>query len=118
MIFFKQLGETGAEYFFRMIFVEPWKRLRFREIQAGFLEGGTHEFHRVFLSCAWTDADAVENDFALRPVFAEEARLGFAERGQFVVVGLEEGRLRVANEIENAHGQVGTAIKIGPPTVL
>jgi hypothetical protein len=67
---------------------------------------------------AWTHADAIEYDFALRPVVAEETRLSFAERGQFVVVRLEERGLGVADEKESSHGQVGRWFKDGSPQVL
>ena len=107
VVLFHQCGESGTEHLFRTIFVEFRERLRLWEIQTGFLVGGAYEFCSVSLAGAGADADTVECDFALCPVFAEEARLRFTERGQFVVVRLKEGCLRVAYEIENTHGQVG-----------
>ena len=81
LVLFHQCGESGAEHLFRMIFVEFRERLRLWEIQTGFLVGGAYEFCSVSLAGAGADADTVECDFALCPVFAEEASIAFHRAG-------------------------------------
>src|SRR5271155_3116458 len=115
LIFFHQCGKAAAEHGFALIFIEFRQHYRLGKMQASFLVRSAHKSHGVLLPCAWADADTVECDSTPRPVFAENASLRFAERGQFVIVRLEERCLGVTYEIEDAHRQVGRSLKVGSP---
>src|SRR5580658_2770560 len=118
LIFFQQRRKAATKHRLALVFVKLGQDLRLRKIQAGFVVSGAHKFYSVFLPRAGTNAIAVECDFTLRPIFPENARLGFAERRQFVVVRLEERCLGVTDEIEDAHRQVGSSLKVESPAIL
>jgi hypothetical protein len=67
--------------------------------------GIAHERDGFLLPDTWTDAGAVENDVASRPVLAEKARLPFSERGQLIVLLPKERGLCMTDEKEDPHCQ-------------
>src|SRR5580700_1786000 len=118
LIGFEQLRQAALEHFFSLVLVELRQHERLGKHQSRSTVSVAHEVDGAFLPFARPHADAIEYDFTLRPVLAEKTRLLLSERRHFVVVLLEERRLRVTREIEESHYRGGRLNNLTPRTIL
>src|SRR5258708_35793922 len=107
LVFLKQSSQTAFDNGLPIIFVEFRQHQRLGKCEALFLEPLAHKPGSVPLPDARTDAHAVKNDAALRPMLTESSCLRLAELGQLVIVRLKERSLRVTDEKKSSHCQSG-----------
>src|ERR1700693_5925437 len=103
LVFLKQSRQTAFENGFCLIFIKLGERQRLWKRETVSFERLADEPSGIFLTNTWTDAHAVEDDTALRPILTESSCLRFAELRQLVIVRLKEGSLRMADDKESSH---------------
>lgn len=107
LIRFKQLREGAFEHVFAGVFIEFGDGRYLRERATSLFECVCNNTGSVPLPDARTRIDSIESKILPHPALSEQPRLLFTERGKLVVVFLEKGSLRVANEEKAAHGVIG-----------
>jgi len=100
---FEQFGHALFQNRFSVILIEfredPKRRKRDTLVSVHL----ANQFGCVLLPHTRTGTCPFKNNAAHRQVFPKKSCLVLPERGQLVIVGLEEGSLRVANEEKLSH---------------
>ncbi len=100
---FEQFGQTLFQNCFSVILIELWEDPKRRKWDTFVSVHLANQFGCVLLPHTRTGTCPFKNNAAHRQVFPKKPCLVFSERGQLVIVGLEEGSLRVANEEKLSH---------------
>ena len=100
---FEQFGQALFQDRFSVILIELREDPKRRKRGAFVSVHLANQFGCVLLPHTRTGTCLFKNNAAHRQVFPKTPCLVLPERGQLVIVGLEEGSLRVANEEKLSH---------------